>query len=466
MICQVLNERYEIKQQLGKKAARRTLLAQDLQTQDLVVIKLLIFSPEFEWDDLKLFEREAEILRHLDHSKIPSYIDSFEVDLPTYKGFALVQTYIEAQSLEDYLQAGRTFNEEEIKQLAKSLLQILRYLHGQNPPVIHRDIKPSNILLANRSGHSIGEVYLVDFGSVQTLTVKKSETITIVGTYGYMPPEQFGGRTVPASDLYSLGATLICLGTGIHAADLPQKDGRFQFEKIVILNPRLIHWLKRLTEPNLDKRFNGVEEAENALNNIINSLIDYKIEKKPYVYGSKIKLNKTHKKLEIILPKNWTIEAIFIEFWLIVGLLIFSYLTFWSFAYGGIILGFIILSFLLRLWYGFIKGFSPGKISINQDKIFFFSKFLFLKIPIIKPSPRKEISKIERNRISFAIIKVFDEEISEYIYPLKEFPPSLVIYAGKFKYEIKAEKGITEPELDWLASELCEWLGLPLTQSE
>lgn len=229
MIGQILYNRYEIQEQLGKKAGRRTLLAKDLNTENLVVIKLLTFSHEFEWDDLKLFEREADTLKNLNHEAIPKYLDYFELNEEKYKGFALVHNYISAKSLENYLKEGRTFTEEEIKDLAKSLLEILLYLHQQNPPIIHRDIKPSNILLANRSGHSLGKTYLVDFGSVQTIANQESGTITIVGTYGYMPPEQFGGRTKPASDLYSLGGTLIYLATGNHPADLPQKEGKIQF---------------------------------------------------------------------------------------------------------------------------------------------------------------------------------------------------------------------------------------------
>ena len=91
--------------------------------------------------------------------------------------------------------------------------------------------------MGERSGNSVGQVYLVDFGSVQTVLAAEGGTRTVVGTYGYMPPEQFGGRTVPASDLYSLGATLIYLVTGTHPADLPQKDFRIQFEHLTKLSP-------------------------------------------------------------------------------------------------------------------------------------------------------------------------------------------------------------------------------------
>ncbi len=198
-ILQILGDRYEVQQQLAKKAGRRTLLARDLETQELVVVKLLTFGSDFEWNDLKLFEREAETLKALTHPCIPRYLNFFELDSANGKGFALVQTYVAGKSLEEHLKAGRTFSEAEIKQLAKALLSILIYLHGQKPPVIHRDIKPSNILLTARSGDSAAQVYLVDFGSVQTLAAREGGTMTIVGTYGYMPPEQFGdGGQAPA----------------------------------------------------------------------------------------------------------------------------------------------------------------------------------------------------------------------------------------------------------------------------
>ena len=215
---QILHDRYRINRQLNQKAGRRTFLAQDIHSQELVIIKILQFDRVFQWDDLKLFEREANTLRNLNHPAIPKYLNYFEVNVDNIHGFALVQTYIDAPSLETTIQQGRKFTEAELIELAEKLLLILTYLHEQIPPVIHRDLKPSNILLTNRSGNSIGNVYLVDFGSVQTVASKDNGTITIVGTYGYIPLEQFGGQTTTASDLYSLGMTLIYLITGVHPA--------------------------------------------------------------------------------------------------------------------------------------------------------------------------------------------------------------------------------------------------------
>jgi serine/threonine protein kinase len=262
---EILADRYQCDRRLGKQAGRQTLLARDLKTQQQVVVKLLSFSSDFNWEDLKLFEREVETLKSLSHPAIPRYLDSFEIDTPNRKGFALVQTYIEAKSLQEYLSDGRTFSEREVKQLATALLDILAYLHQRQPPVIHRDIKPSNILLKNRSGNSVGEVYLVDFGAVQTLATQQGKTVTVVGTYGYMPPEQFGGRAVPASDLYSLGATLIALITKQHPADLPQQDLQIEFEQITQLSPGFTNWLKWMTHPSLERRPALVQIAKEVL---------------------------------------------------------------------------------------------------------------------------------------------------------------------------------------------------------
>ncbi|MGL4618280.1 MAG: protein kinase domain-containing protein, partial [Chroococcidiopsis sp.] len=120
-----LEQRYEIIQQLAKKAGRRTLLARDRKTEELVVVKLLSFASDFEWDALKLFEREAKILQAISHPAIPRYLDYYELDFNNgNKGFALVQTYISGKSLEDYLKSGRSFDEVEIQQLAKAVLEI------------------------------------------------------------------------------------------------------------------------------------------------------------------------------------------------------------------------------------------------------------------------------------------------------------------------------------------------------
>ena len=257
LIGQTLNDRYCLTSLLGEQAGRQTFLAEDRQaieqdTPSQVVVKLFLFGPTSTWESFKLFEREVATLQTLNHPAIPAYIDTFEVETALGKGFALVQTYVPHRSLREWVETGRHFSEADIVDIATALLNILIDLHGLHPPVIHRDIKPSNILLGDRSGHGTGSVFLVDFGAVQA--VDSGGTRTIVGTYGYMPLEQFGGRAVAASDLYSLGATLIYLASGQHPANLPQHNLRIAFESQVSLSRPMVVWLTWLTQPDLSQR--------------------------------------------------------------------------------------------------------------------------------------------------------------------------------------------------------------------
>ncbi|MBD2022223.1 serine/threonine protein kinase, partial [Leptolyngbya sp. FACHB-36] len=198
-------------------------------------------------------------LQSLSHAAIPRYLEQFELSSTHSKRIVLVQTYLDAPSLEERMQAGHRFSETEVKCIVLGVLNILVYLHDRQPPVVHRDLKPSNILLKD------GMVYLVDFGSVQTLATKDGKTVTVVGTYGYMPPEQFGGVASPASDLYSLGVTAIALLTGQHPADLPQTDLRIQFEHAATVSPTFAAWLRQMIDPNLERRFSSARVALRTL---------------------------------------------------------------------------------------------------------------------------------------------------------------------------------------------------------
>ncbi|MEG4277673.1 serine/threonine-protein kinase [Microcoleus sp. MON1_C1] len=445
MASKILKERYVIQKQLSKNAGRRTLLARDLQTQELVAIKLLIFGEDVCWDDLKLFEREAQTLQLLSHPAIPRYLDYFDVDVPTGKGFALVQNYIPAKSLEEWLKSGRTFSEAEIKQLAKALLKILRYLHGQQPPVIHRDIKPSNILLANRSGNSVGDVYLVDFGSVQTLAARKGGTITVVGTYGYMPPEQFGGRNVPASDIYSLGATLIYLVTGRHPAELSQGNLQIQFESTVNLNPDLVAWLKWMTQPSLNRRLASAKEALEALANPRQPTDISMVRQKPF--GSRIELKKNGENLEVVIPPKkltfWNLYWILIGTLFVLGVFLYPFTLLTAVSHDAFLFIFVFLlclptSWIIGLiigWFLFWEGFATfcrgTRIKIDGRQI---------SVTHLLPWYHYQVAPTQKKSMMEGSMYIRDSRLT-------------YVYNEKY-YEIMSISHATPPEIEWLTHEI------------
>jgi serine/threonine protein kinase len=380
---------------------------------------------------------------------------------------------VQGKSLEEQLKEGRSFSEVEVKQIAKALLEILIYLHGRQPPVIHRDIKPSNILLTNRSGNSVGVVYLVDFGSVQTLAATEGGTITVVGTYGYMPPEQFGSRTVPASDLYSLGATLIALVTGTHPADLPQKDGRIQFEQAANLSPAFADWLRWMTQPSLDNRLTSAVEALQALEQPQQRVIDPLVVRKPT--GSKISLTKNADSLEILIPAKglksdsglWFVIALLYSF-TTPGLLlsIFNspypyYLPPWLQLITNLITILIIpsgISAFLQAIVFLFHAFTRVRLRIDQHKFFF----------TYEPrNPEINVNSVHKSvqglRQAIAHLE-YTQRPSTKGRRGKRKSRLIVWIGGTQTFTIGDYGRITEPELDWLAYELSDWLGMPITR--
>ena len=268
----ILQEQYQLQQRLGRSApGRQTWLATDLTSHSDpsdVIIKLLVFA-DMQWQDLKLFEREAQVLKTLDHAKIPHYRNYFQIDQTSPSALSwwgLVQDYIPGESLQTLLDQQQRWSASEVCRIAQEVLQILEYLHGLYPPVLHRDIKPSNLILDQAN-----QIWLVDFGAVQDQAAVTGISFTVVGTVGYAPLEQFWGRAVAASDLYALGATLIHLLTGVAPADLPQRDLRLQFRDRATADSWFVNWLEKLTEPALEHRFTSAYEARQALKERKNS---------------------------------------------------------------------------------------------------------------------------------------------------------------------------------------------------
>ena len=254
---EIVNDKYRITGILGKGGVAITYSAIALEIDTTAAIKVVSLKQLDNWKQIELFQREAEILKQLEHPAIPRYIDYFDIETKTDKAFYLVQQIAPGKSLNHLVESGWRASEEEIKDIARQVLNILSYLHSLDPPVIHRDLKPSNLIRDDD-----GKIYLVDFGAVQnTYYNTLMQGSTVVGTYGYMSPEQFRGQAFPATDLYSLGATLLYLLTHRSPVELPHDTLKLDFRNSVDLDDSFADWLEKILEPDIEDRFSDAEVA-------------------------------------------------------------------------------------------------------------------------------------------------------------------------------------------------------------
>ncbi len=200
--------RYKFCQPLGQGGMGTIYLAEDrLNNNSPCVIKQLTnryANPQEHQEAVRLFKREAALLRGLNHPSVVRVFDSYTTEDGRY---FLVMDYVQGKNLEIMLRTGGPFKSEHVAWIAIQCCEVLEYLHGQDPPVIYRDMKPSNLMLTPD-----GQIVLIDFGIARNFMPKEAATRVI--SAGYSPPEQYSGKPETRSDLYSLGQTMFQLLTG------------------------------------------------------------------------------------------------------------------------------------------------------------------------------------------------------------------------------------------------------------
>ena len=286
----VLDEKYEILRRIGEGGMSIVYLARNNRMNMQLAVKEIKNDGSKSAEVLlKGLEREANILKDVDHPVIPRIID-----IVKHSGtICVVMDFIEGENLADKLKEVERFSQDKVIEWGLELASALEYLHSMNPPIIYRDMKPSNVMLKPDGG-----VKLIDFGTAKTYDIENNADTTALGTRGYAAPEQFGDaqgrgiyKTDARTDIYNLGATLYHMVTGKNPQEPP-----YEMVPIREVDPMLSTGLEQIilkcTKPNPNERYQSCSELIYALEHYTELDDDYKQEhkKKVTMFGTTIAL--------------------------------------------------------------------------------------------------------------------------------------------------------------------------------
>lgn len=260
-----LANRYKIIKRLGAGGFSQVYLAKDLQRDDhrrCVVKKLQPKSddPFTVRTGRRLFKTEVNVLQKLgNHDRIPQLYVSFEED----RQFYLVEQYIAGQGLSRELTWWH-WTEAKTVAFLQDILETLAFVHHRQ--VIHRDIKPENLIRRDRDQR----IVLIDFGSVKKR--QPADHTAIVGTQGYMPPEQLLGKPRLNSDVYAVGMIALRGLTGIDPAKtafpMDPDTGEFLWHHKTDVSPELAQILNTMVRQDHRYRYPSAQEALKAVNQL------------------------------------------------------------------------------------------------------------------------------------------------------------------------------------------------------
>jgi len=201
--------RYQVETELRKGHMGVAYKGRHPKIGRVVAIKALALSAEFEGHELQdarqHFFREAETARRLQHPHIVTIFDAGEEHDLAF----IAMEFLQGSDLLEHTRAGQLLPVDAVIRIGDQVALALDYAHRQN--VVHRDIKPANIMF----DPATQSVNVTDFGIARITDASKTKTGMVLGTPGFMSPEQLAGQRVDGrSDLYSLGVTLHQMLTG------------------------------------------------------------------------------------------------------------------------------------------------------------------------------------------------------------------------------------------------------------
>jgi serine/threonine protein kinase len=268
MLGKTLTGRYKIVKQLGGGGFSHTFIAEDgyLPDRPTCVIKQL--KPASSQAEIlkisrELFDNEAKVLYRLGrHECIPSLLAHFEED----EEFFLAQELIEGDVLTQEIKRGECLGEQYTIDFLTDILHTLDFVHRQQ--VIHRDIKPSNLI--RRA--SDRKIVLIDFGAVKEVSTQPISQLghtssLVIGSPGYMPNEQYSGKTMFASDIYAIGVISIQALTGLLPNQIPEDQitSEFCWRDRAKVTPTLADVIDKMVRFDFRQRYQSANEVLEAL---------------------------------------------------------------------------------------------------------------------------------------------------------------------------------------------------------
>ena len=259
----ILDGKYEILKEIGRGGMSIVYLARDNRLNKQWAVKEMKNDGSKSTETLlKGLEREANILKNVDHPVLPRIVDIINSRGTIY----VVMDFIEGTNLGDVLKQEGAQSQEDVIEWGRQLASALDYLHSMDPPIIYRDMKPANVMLKPEGG-----VKLIDFGTAKEYTIENNADTTALGTRGYAAPEQFGDaqgrgiyKTDARTDIYNLGATMYHMVTGMNPCEPP-----YEIKPIRQWNQALSTGLEQIilkcTQPNPNDRYQSCSELLYAL---------------------------------------------------------------------------------------------------------------------------------------------------------------------------------------------------------
>ncbi len=228
--------KYKIIGPLGSGGFGTVYLAQDTWIDKKVAIKV----PHRQGLDFGELLREPRLLASVSHPNIVAITTAEKQD----NVFFIVMEYVPGETLENMIATRGALDLNRAIDFTCQICNAVDHAHKQG--VIHRDLRPANVLVGEND-----MLKVADFGTSRFLEIAAHGT-TVIGSPPYMAPEQFHGKAVFASDLYSLGVTMYQMMTGVLPYDTPAPADLDKLMSGELVSP------PRLKNPSIPKSINNI----------------------------------------------------------------------------------------------------------------------------------------------------------------------------------------------------------------